>query len=370
MKTTLPRHELVEALAAVTTVVGGRTAKPILGCVRVSTEGDALELGASDGEAALRLAIRALAVTEPGETAIPAERLLSIVREMPDAEIHLEADQRACTVRGVGSKFKMFTFPAADFPALPEFGKEADITVDAHQLQRMIALTTYAAARETGRYAINGVLWQEQGRKLFLVATDGRRLARAGGQVLESSAADFQVIVPVKALRAFEKVFVPGKDRASATVDVRVTPNQLLLRAADRVLSTTLVEGHFPKYEDVIPRDSDKLARLSRVDLLGAIRRAAVLTSEEARAVRLAFDKDQVVVTAQSPEQGEARVELPIKYDGAPVEIAFNAGFLTEVLSVLAHDEVVVELKESFRPGIVRGEDKSEFLYVIMPVSL
>jgi DNA polymerase-3 subunit beta len=205
---------------------------------------------------------------------------------------------------------------------------------------------------------------------LFLVATDGRRLARAGGQVLESKAADFQVIVPVKALRAFEKIFVPGKDRGSATVDVHVTPNQLLLRADDRLLSTTLVEGHFPKYEDVIPRDCDKLARLNRNDLLGAIRRAAVLTSEEARAVRLAFDKEQVVITAQSPEQGEARVELPIKYDGTPVEIAFNAGFVTEVLAVLAHDEVVMELKEGFRPGIVRGEDKAEFLYVIMPVSL
>ena len=370
MKITLPRLDFVDALNAIMAIVGGRTAKPILGCVRLATEGDVLELGGTDGEASLRLAIRALSVTEPGETAIPADRLLSITREMPDAEIVIEADQRACTVRGVGSKFKIFTFPPADFPALPSFTDEPDLTLDTLQLQRMIALTAYAAARETGRYAINGVLWQKQGRKLFLVATDGRRLARTGGQLVEASAADFEVIVPVKALRAFEKVFTVGKDKSQATVDVRMTPNQLLFRAGDRLLSTALVEGHFPKYEDVIPRDSDKTARISRTDLLGAIRRAAILTSEEARAVRLAFDKEQLVITAQSPEQGEARVELPLSFDGEPVEVAFNAGFLTDVLGVIPFDEVVIELKESFRPGIIRGEDRSEFLYVIMPVSL
>lgn len=369
MKTKLPRQELVDALTAASAVAGGRTTKPILGCVKLTTEGENIEVAATDGEASLRLGVRAFSVEQRGEVCIPADRLLNLVREMPDAEIHLEADAKACTVRGIGSKFRIFSFPAADFPAIPEFGAEADIVLDGAQIHRMVAMTIYAAARETGRYAINGVLWQKQGKRLFLVATDGRRLARAGGSVAESSAGDFEAIVPVKALKAFERVFAPPRS-GNWTVDVRVTPNQILLRSGDRLLATALVEGHFPKYQDVIPTDSDKLAQVSRLDFAGAIRRAALLTSDEARAVKLAFDREQVVITANSPEQGEARVEVPIRFEGEPLEIGFNAGFLIEVLNVIQFDTIIVELKAGFRPGIIRGEDKGEFLYVIMPVSL
>jgi DNA polymerase-3 subunit beta len=120
----------------------------------------------------------------------------------------------------------------------------------------------------------------------------------------------------------------------------------------------------------VIPKDTDKLARLSRVELHGAILRAALLTSDEARAVRMSFSRERLVITAQSPEQGEARVEMPMEYEGEPVEIGFNAAFVNDALKVIPFDTVCVELKESFRPGVVRGEDRNEFLYVVMPISL
>lgn len=370
MKTRLPRQEFLDALTAVAAITGGRTTKPILGCVKITTEADAVELSATDGEAALRLGVGSFAVDSPGEAVVPADRLLNIVRELPDAEIRLEADDRYCVVRGAGSEFKIFVFPAADFPAIPSFGAEADMVVDGAQLARMINLTIYAAARETGRYAINGVLWQKRGKRLFLVATDGRRLARAGGPVLEGKAADFDAIVPSKALHAFERVFAPGKERGDWTVEIRVMPNQVLLRSGERMLATALVEGNFPQYEDVIPRDSDRLAKLNRVELYGAIRRAALLTSEEARAVKMTFDPEHLVITANSPEQGEARVEVPVEYQGETLEIGFNAAFVNDALKVLPYDSVYVELKESFKPGIVRGEDRNDFLYVVMPVSL
>lgn len=369
MKLSLPRIEFVDALSAIQTIVGGRTPKPILGCVRLATSGDVIELGASDGEASLRLNVPAFKVERGGSAAIPSDRLLSITREMPDSEIALECDGQSCTVRGVGSKFKIFTFPVDDFPALPQFADRADLVLDAAMLQRMIARTIFSAARETGRYAINGVLWQKIGRRLFLVATDGRRLSRAGGGIAEDSASDFQAIVPVKALRAFERVFNPPKERSNWTIDVQVMPNQILLRGGDRQLGTALAEGHFPKYEDVIPKDLDCLARISRVDLLSGIRRAALLTSDEARAIRLSFSAEQLVISAQSAEQGEARVELPMRFEGKPAEIGFNANFLADVLGVLTLDEIFIEIKDGFRPAIVRGEDRAEFQYVVMPVS-
>ena len=370
MKARLPRQEFLDALTAAVAVAGGRTTKPILGCVKITTEGDAVQLSATDGEAALRLGVGSFSVAEGGEAVIPAERLLGIVREMPDAEIQLDADDKYCVVRGEGSEFKIFVFPAADFPDVPSFGDEPDLVMDGAQLSRMITLTIYAAARETGRYAINGVLWQKAGKKLFLVATDGRRLARAGGAVAKTSSGDFEAIVPTKALHAFERVFVAGRERGAWTVDVKVMPNQVLLRSGDRMLSTALVEGSFPNYNDVIPKDADKLAHIGRMELFSAIKRAALLTSDEARAVKLNFESDHLIITAQSPEQGEARVELPIQFEGEAMQISFNAAFVTEALKVLPMDTVCMELKESFRPGVLRGEDRNEFLYVVMPVSL
>ncbi|MBN2445675.1 MAG: DNA polymerase III subunit beta, partial [Phycisphaerae bacterium] len=253
----------------------------------------------------------------------------------------------------------------------PDFEGEPDLTIAGDELRRMIALTAYAAARETSRYAINGVLWDKRGKKMFMVATDGRRLARAGG-TLQGGArgADFQLIVPSKALSVFERVFQPGRGAEGWEVEVRVLPNQVVLRSGDRVLSSALVEGNFPKYEDVIPKDNDKCAHMGREELNRAIRRAALLTTEDSRAVRLSFEPGKLVVYANSPEQGEARIELPVTYDGEPVEIGFNPNFVNDALRAVPYDTVQIEMQESFRPGVLAGEDKNEFLYVIMPVSL
>ncbi len=370
MKTRLPRQEFLDALVAIAAVVSGRTTKPILSCVKIGTDGETIELSATDGEAALCLKVNSFAVEQPGQTVVAAERLLSIVREMPDAEIVLEADDRHCTVHGAGSKFKIFVHPADDFPAMPTFDDEPDLVIDGTELWRMIALTIYAAARETSRYAINGVLWEKKGNKLVLVATDGRRLARAAGSLVESASADFDAIIPSKALNIFDRIFNPAKEQDGWTVDIKILPNQILLRSGGRLLSTVLVEGKFPNYEDVIPQGSDKTARINRLELSGAIKRAALLTTDEARAVKLAFTADQLVITGHSPEQGEARVELPIELKGDPVEIGFNPLFVNDALKALTTTDILIELQESARPGIIRGADQGDFLYVVMPVSL
>lgn len=370
MKTRLPRHEFQEALTAVATLTGGRTTKPILGCVKLAIDGDRLDLSATDGEAGLRLGVPTLSVDEPGQTVVQADRLLNIIREMADVEIALEANDSHCIIRGEGSEFKIYVQRPEDFPPVPGFEGEPDLVVDGDQIRRMIAWTIYAAARETSRFAINGVLWEKHGEQLFLIATDGRRLARAGGRVRGGGTSDFQAILPGKALNVFEKVFNPPRDADGWQVDVKLMPNQALLRSGDRVLSTVLVEGHFPKYDDVIPKDNDKCARVDRLEFNSAIRRAALLTTEESRAVKLSFSRDQLVITSQSPEQGEATIQVPIAYDGEPMAIGFNPAFVNDALRAISFEEIHIELKEPTRPGIICGEDKGEFLYVVMPVSL
>jgi len=370
MKTRLPRQELQEALAAASSLASSRTTRPILSCVKLRADGDQLELCVTDGEAALRLVVPSLTTSEPGEAVVAADRLFAIVRELGDVELALEADERYCVIRGAGSEFKVFVMNPADFPPVAQFEDAPDLVVDGRQLRKLIGLTLYAAARETSRYAINGVLWQKQGKKLYVVATDGRRLARAGGVLQKSTGGDFEVILPAKAMNVFERVFVPPKDGDDWRIEVRVLPNQVLLRAGDRMLATVLVEGRFPDYEKVVPRDQTKRAKLNRNEFHAAIRRAALLTTEESRAVRLVFEPERLLITSQSPEQGEARVEMPIEFQGEPLEIGFNPNFVADALRAMTQEEVFVELEVPHQPGVLSGEDKADFLYVVMPVSL
>ncbi len=370
MKVRLPRQEFQDALTAIATVASGRTPKPILNCVKLALAGEHLELCATDGEAALRVNIVTIATEVDGACVVPAERLLSIVREMSDIEMTLEVSGPHCLIRGEGSEFKIFTQAVEDFPPVPEFEGEPDLRVDASELQRMIAMTVYAAARETSRYAINGVLWDKRGKKLFLVATDGRRLARAGGTLRVAQSGDFQLIVPSKALNVLEKVLTHHDEADDAVIDVRVLPNQIVLRSGGRILATALVEGAFPKYEDVIPKDNDKVATIDSGELRSAIRRAALLTTEDSRAVRMQFTNGELIITANAPEQGEARVQTPIEYKHDPVEIGFNPHFIIDALKAAPYDTINIELQESFRPGVLTGDDRNAFLYVVMPVSL
>lgn len=370
MKAILPRQDFQDALNAIATLTSGRTTRPILSCVKLTAGKDSLELCATDGEAGLRLSVPLLSVGKAGDVVVRADRLFAIVRELDDVELALESDERHCTIRGEGSEFRIFTMDPADFPPLPEFEDEPDLSVRGEELRRMIGMTIYSAARETSRYAINGILWEKKGKHLFVVATDGRRLARAGGNLEQAGSGDFEIIVPAKAMSVFEKVFTGARDNPDWAVEIKVMPNQVLLRSGTRMLSTVLVEGNFPKYDDVIPREHNRLARISREVLFAAVKRAALLTTEDSRAVKLAFEAEKLVITSQAPEQGDARVEAPMHYEGEPLQIGFNPAFLNDALRVMPYEEVYLDLHESFRPGVLRCEDRNEFLYVVMPVSL
>lgn len=369
MKARIPRQEFLDALQAVALLTSGRTTRPILNCVKLDLSKESLELSGTDGESGLRISLPTLTTDKTGQTVVSADRLLQIVREFPDVELKLAVTERHCVISGEGSEFKIFVQNAADFPPVPTFSDAPDLVIDGRLLARAMMSTSYAVARETGRYAINGVLWQKQAKHLYLVATDGRRLARSGMKIVESTAGDFEAIVPAKAVQVFEKVFVP-REGADAAVQVKLLPTQILLRFGSRVLSAALVDGHFPNYQDVIPRENDKRVTMSRSEFHAGIRRAALLTTEDARAVRLQFDKERLTISSSSPEQGEARIEMPVEGAIGKLDIGFNPSFLNDALKVLTFDRVALELSESFKPGVLCGDDKDEFLYVIMPVTL
>jgi len=356
---------MAEALRAACSIVASRTPKPVLRCVRLEASGDVLLVSTTDLEVGLRCAVTQIEVDKPGETLVVAETLSRIVSECADEILSIETDESMLHVRGTGSHFKVVTQDPAEFPPVPTMEGEPDFTIDQALLTRLVEWTVFASARESTRYAINGVLWEVDQNKLLLAATDGRRLSLARGEMKASGkGAVSQAIVPGKTLHLLAKL--PVHD--DAQVGVQMMSNQLLLTVAGSQISSSLVEGHFPKYQDVIPSDCDRVATLNSDEFHSALKRVALLTNEESKGVRLSFGDDSLTLSSRAPEQGEATISMPVKFAGEPLEIGFNPVFISDVLRVVHADEIRFEFKEQNRPGVIREGD--DFLYVVMPVNL
>jgi DNA polymerase-3 subunit beta len=392
MKVICDRGALLDAINLISGVVAARTPRPQLQCVKITAKktGKASEmtLAATDAEVSLRLVTTQVDVQEPGEILIPADKLRGIVAaEEGDATLTIEGDGDACHVRGSDAHFKVLGYPPAEFPPIPEFDKVASgkdpamkaktvLTHSAGALGQMIARTLFATARENSRYAINGVLLKRDGKKLEMVATDGRRLAlcRQTIQGGEKDAPAMSCIVPSKALSLLQKLI----ESPEAPVQIAITENQILFGLGSEeeggktaVLTSNLVEGAFPPYEDVIPKDQDKRVTFDRDVLSSAVRRAALLTNEESRGVRMKFNANdkQVELSSRAPEMGEAEVNIDVSsYEGTDIEIGFNPSFITDALKVIAEPEVIMELKAGNKPGLIKSG--TDFVYVVMPVNL
>lgn len=366
MKVICDRGALVESLNLVGGVIVSRTPKPALTCVKLTAEaGGGLTLSATDLEVAVRLTTPRVEVQKPGDALIPADKFSQIVRESIDSTLTLATEQDVAHITGQDSKFKIFGQPAGDFPPLPEFTGDADFEIPAADLHRLIAMTIFATARENSRYAINGVLVEREGNKLVVVATDGHRLAMAKGSCKAASSEARSAIVPTKALNLLLRLF----DDAEQTVKVKIIDNQILFATDEAVLSSNLVEGNFPPYKDVIPKDGDKKATLETDVFISAVRRAALLTNEESKGVRMAFGESGLTLSSRAPEMGEAEIDVSVpEYAGDPFEIGFNPAYLLDALKVLDESRVQLEFKAGNKPGILRTGPN--FLYVIMPVNL
>lgn len=367
MKVICNRGALLEALNVAGSVVAVRTPKPVLQCVKLTAEGDRLQLAATDLEVAIRYADAQVQIEQPGSVLVPADKLRDIVRESVDDTLALETDKEQLQIKGQDSLFKIYTQPVDQFPPVPDFEGEGSFEIGGGHLKQLINQTLFAAARESSRYAFNGVLMSAKGKAINLVSTDGRRLAMAKGDLTSGNGLGkdgLKAIVPAKALNLIDKLI----DDPEEAVAVQIKENQIIFHTSSATLTSNLVEGQFPPYEDVIPKDTDKKMSAATADFLSAIRRAALLTNEESKGVRMAFGKNGLVLSSRSPEAGEATVNFACKFEGSDVEIGFNPQFVVDALRIVDSDEITLELTAPNRPGLLKGGPN--FLYVIMPVNL
>jgi len=366
MKVICNRGALHEALSIAGNVIAARTPKPVLQCVKVTAADDKLTIAATDLEVAVRYSDTMVNIEQPGEVLLAADKLRDIVRESMDDTLSIELSGEQAHIRGQDSHFKIYTQPAAEFPPVPDFEGEPDLEVSSVHLKQLINQTLFAAAKESTRYAFNGVLVTAKGKKLTFVSTDGRRLAMAssdiaGGKLPKEG---LKAIIPAKAMQLVEKLLTNPEE----SIGLQIRENRAIFHKSNATLTTNLVEGQFPPYEDVIPKDTDKKMTAATLDFASAVRRAALLTTEESKGVRLQFNKKGVLLTSRSPEAGEAEIKFPCKFEGSDMEIGFNPTFVTDALRVVDSDDITLELTSPNRPGLIKSG--SNFLYVIMPVNL
>jgi DNA polymerase-3 subunit beta len=308
MKVNFNRVALSDVLGLLTSVVPSRTPKPILRCVQITTGKKEVRICATDLEIGINCLVHEVQIEEAGEVVVPADRLAAIVRESVDDVLSLQAAEGTCEIRGADSHFTIYGQEPGQYPTVPGFEGQANMEIALSNLQAGSNQCLFATARESSRYAINGVLWEIKGKKLMLVATDGRRLARC--RVNLASAPDekmaaTKIIVPAKTMALLDKIGSHDKDK----VAVKLVDNQVLFSCADVVISSILVEGNFPKYEDIIPTDNDKKLKLSTEAVLSAVRRSALLTSEESRGIKLSIGKETMVFSGRAPETGDAQID-------------------------------------------------------------
>ncbi|NIA20912.1 MAG: DNA polymerase III subunit beta [Anaerolineaceae bacterium] len=367
MKAVCDRAILSEAFQMAHSVVSVRSPKPALQCVKIESTKKELRLLATDLEVGVRISLtEGMQISEGGEALLPADRVAAILKELSSEKISLMVEDTSVLLETDDSRFSIRGDSPSAFPAVADFGEDGATQLESAKLARMIHRTIFATAREAARYALNGVLWEIDGKEFRLVATDGHRLALAKGECKgDKSAGQVSAIVPTKAMHLIERSI-----QNTETVDVQIGEKQLLVKAGNVVIYSRLVDGHFPKYDDVIPKDSDKKAKVSTGALLSAVRRASLLTNEESRGVKLTFSKKQIVLSSRAPEMGEAKVTMKAEFEGADdgFKIAFNPFFMIDVLKVIDTDELTLQMKSANKPGLIRLG--SQYVHVLMPVNI
>jgi DNA polymerase-3 subunit beta len=374
MKLTIDKGDLQRGLGRLQAIVEKRSSMPILANVLATATGKGetgrLELAATDLEVGIRGAQPAK-VAKPGAVTISARKLYDIVRELPDEAIQLEATPNAyLDIRCGRSRFTLAGTDAAEYPSLPEFAPGKMVRLQAAVLSQMIEGTMYAASLDETRYNLNGVFFEvvpETGR-IRMVATDGHRLAlveRTAGSDVSGLASG--VIVPRKGLAELKRL-VDEED--ADEVELSFEGNSGLARKGDVTLVMRLIEGEFPNYRQVIPKQLEHHLTVPGESLVRALRRVALLSAEHSRAVKVELEGGKLLLSSRTPDLGEAQEEIDVDYAGPNVSIGFNARYLLDCLGALGAKEVRLGLRDGGSPVEVRPADDLESVAVVMPMRL
>ena len=361
MKLAVTKEALLEGLQRTQNVVSNRPTLPILTNALLEADEEGLWITTTDLEVGIRCRVEAR-VEKTGSTTLPARKLVSIIRELPSSEIILEVDSKnAASIRCGASFFKIFGLPNEEFPAFPAFEQPKSLKIRQSELKDGLRKTSYAISSDEARYVLNGILFSLKDNKLMLVATDGRRLALFDSDLEFPESHERDFILPTKAVTELQRLLSEDGE-----VEISSSENLVSFELNGARLVSKLVEGNYPNYRQVIPGEAKERIALEREAFHNCVRRVSILSSDKTSSVRLNFTKNNLDITANTPEVGEAKESMSINYKGRDISIAFNPEFLMDPLRNLPNDEVFLELIDEMSPGVIKIQ--TPFLYVIMPM--
>jgi DNA polymerase-3 subunit beta len=369
MKFTTNRDTLIRALQLVTGVVERRQTLPVLSNLYIAAGSDGVAITGTDLEVELVARLNAgVDVVSAGQATIPARKLTDIWRSLPDgSSVTVEVEKDRAIVRSGRSRFTLATLPAADFPRVEGAVGDLELSVSSGEIRRLLNQTAFSMAQQDVRYFLNGMLLEVTSKHIRTVATDGHRLAMCtlDRQVSESTERR-QAIVPRKGILELGRLLAEeGED-----VAISLARNHLRATFAGYSLTTKLVDGRFPDYEKVIPKDGGNVLVADRETLKQAFARASILSNEKYRGVRIVLEPDQMTVRASNPEQEEAEEIVAISYSGQRLEIGFNVSYLQDVLSAVSTETVRISVSDANSSALIEGPGADDSVYVVMPMRL
>jgi DNA polymerase-3 subunit beta len=362
MKLTAKRETLLEPLQAVGGVVERRQTMPILANVLLVAKDGRLSVTATDLEVELVASVE-LGVETEGEITVPGRKLLDICKALPEgANIKLVQDGDRVTLSAGRSRFTLSTLPSSEFPTIDEVTGQQKLKLAQSDLKKLLDKTQFSMAHQDVRYYLNGLLIEAKGGELRAVATDGHRLALA--EMKTDTDGDIQVIVPRKGVLELSRLL-----HGDGEVTVAIGTNHIQVELDGIRFTSKLIDGRFPDYDRVIPQDGDVL-KVDRPMVREALQRAAILSNEKYRGIRLLVSNNTLKIQAHNPEQEEAEEEVEVEYSGSDVEIGFNVNYLLDALAAVDGDEVQISLIDANSSCLITVEGETDCRYVVMPMRL
>ncbi len=367
MKFSVARDALLKPLNLVAGVVERRQTLPILSNVLLSIDGDRLALTGTDLEVELIGQVPLLGAAESAEITLPARKLADICKSLPDgADIEFSIEEERVLLRSGRSRFSLSTLPASEFPSVEEGPGATELSIAQGKLRRLIERTAFSMAQQDVRYYLNGMLFEVDGKHLRTVATDGHRLALCTAEGDFGASTPMQVILPRKGVLELQRLL----QQEDETVRVVLGSNHFRAQTRDFTFTSKLVDGKFPDYDRVIPRGATKIVNAERSELKDGLMRAAILSNEKYRGVRLMLSEGAMRILANNPEQEEAEETVSVEYSGDGLEIGFNVSYLVDVLNAIDGDGVKLSLGDSSSSALLEEPDGGDALYVVMPMRL
>ena len=362
MKIKVFKSDLVKNIQKVQNVISSKSSLPILSNVLIEADQGNVRLTSTDLDIGIS-SIFSSEIEEEGAITVPAKRFSDIIKELPDEDILINTmKNNSMSIKCGKCFFKILGLPKEDFPKLPEFKTEPDVIMEQGVLKNMLSMTYFSMSHDETRYVLNGALFLFKTNQLTIVTTDGKRLSLLKKE-LPNTVTDRSIIVPSKTIYELNRVLESEGD-----VQITLSENQIRFEAQNITIISRLIEGEFPNYSQVIPKEAKEKVVLNREQFLLGVKRAALLTTQDSRAIKIDVLRNKMVISKSHPNIGEAKEEIDTTYNGNEISVGFNPGYLMDVLKVVPKDELEVEIAGPDKPVVIRIEGWC--LYLLLPMQL